>query len=67
MDSFSFFVGTRTETEIYEIMHMHLFGFSVGKVEVPAQPGTFTKYGANGLRGLHGTISSTTVTCSGYP
>ena len=39
MDLFSFFVGTRTETEIYEIMHMHLFGFSVGKVEVPAQPG----------------------------
>ena len=38
MDSFSFFVGTRTENEIYEIMHMHLFGFSVGKVEVPAQP-----------------------------
>ena len=38
MDSFSFFVGTRTKTEIYEIMHMHLFGFSVGKVEVPAQP-----------------------------
>ena len=43
MDSFSFFVGTRTETEIYEIMHMHLFGFSVGKVEVPAQPGGFAK------------------------
>ena len=49
MDSFSFFVGTRTETEIYEIMHMHLFGFSVGKVEVPAQPDVKGSY-ALGIR-----------------
>ena len=26
------------KSKLHEIMHMHLFGFSVGKVEVPAQP-----------------------------